>query len=144
MYRVSAEPSNTRHSQHSFEKAVNGEIDKINEEIEVYKETLANQDIEVSVKEEIEVFVEPVLSQAVEETVKEECEYNQNNRAHTGLKAFEYNQCGTTSSRKSNLETNLMIHTGEKPHKCNQCNKDFLCNSNLIIHIRTHTGEQPF
>ncbi|XP_068113173.1 zinc finger protein 782-like isoform X2 [Hyperolius riggenbachi] len=65
-------------------------------------------------------------------------------RGPPSTKPFFCPECGTSFSRKRNLDIHMCLHTGEKPFACPECGKRFSQDAQLFTHRRIHRGERPF
>ena len=56
----------------------------------------------------------------------------------------KWDQCEYSSSRASNLRSNLVMHAGRKSKKCNQCDFVSIHTGKLRTHLKTHTREKSY
>ncbi|XP_036032559.1 zinc finger protein 431-like, partial [Onychomys torridus] len=74
----------------------------------------------------------------------DECTHQMYEKAHTGEKPYEYNQCVKAFEFQSHLQEHKIRHTGEKLCEGNHCGKAFSWQSHPQMHKRLHTGEKPY
>lgn len=61
-------------------------------------------------------------------------------RIHTGVKPFEYKECGKAFNNCSTLTQYQRTQTNEKPYECQEYKKAFRQNTHLTRLQRIHTG----
>ncbi|XP_054831621.1 zinc finger protein 879-like [Eublepharis macularius] len=65
-------------------------------------------------------------------------------RIQTEEKPYQCSECGKSFSWETSRFRHLRIHRGVKPYNCPECGKSFAQHVSLIRHKRIHTGEKPY
>ncbi|CAB4054405.1 unnamed protein product [Lepeophtheirus salmonis] len=65
-------------------------------------------------------------------------------KSHTGIKAFECQDCSALFTRQHSLNYHRLIHDNQTRFTCEDCGRKFRHPSHYKEHRRRHTGELPF
>jgi DNA-directed RNA polymerase subunit RPC12/RpoP len=62
--------------------------------------------------------------------------------AHSNIRDFECDICGTSFKTKSSLDDHKATHNSESPYTCSLCESKFKTKKNLQRHVKWHTAER--